>query len=113
MDFEKMFNKARKTVKKAVKATVKTSSEVIDYGKCKLKISSLKDQIEENYQKIGESIFNKNVYDVEFDADALEKLCNEIVEWKAEIETLSEALKKEDAEKEGNKEFDTTTEDFE
>lgn len=94
MDIEGVFKKVKKTVKKAVKATVQTSTEVIDYGKCKIKISSLKDKIEENFTKIGECVFNKNIYDADVDTDELEKLCNEIVEWKSEIESLSETIKK-------------------
>ena len=95
MDFETIFNDVKKTVKKAVKKTIKVSSDAIDYSKCKIKISSLNSKIDDNYSKIGEAVYNQSVsYDSQ-NTELVEKLCEEISNWKEEIETLNELLKKE------------------
>lgn len=113
MDFEKILEQAKKTVKKAVKVTVKASNDVIDYGKSKIRISTLNDKIEENYKVIGESVFNKNVYDIDCDTEKLENLCKEIVEMKEEIALLTASLKKSEESDEEVVEEEVNEEDFE
>ena len=116
MDFEKIVKKVKKNVKKAVKTTVKTSNDFIDYSKCKVKISSLKDNIEENFIKIGEMVYNKNVNDIDFDDSKMEKLLNEISEWNAEIDKLNDVINKKndnDFKNSQNDDDETDENDFE
>ena len=95
MDFEALFNDTKKIVKKAVKTTIKVSSDAIDYGKCKIKISSLSAKIEDNYSKIGEAVYNQSVSYDSACGEEIEKLCEEITLWKEEIEALNNMIKKE------------------
>ncbi len=81
-----IFEKVKKTISKAAKKAAKVSGDTIDYTKLKIKLSDIKDKLDECYAKIG-----RLVYDGE-ESDEIENVCNEITALREEEQTLKEKM---------------------
>ena len=82
---------AKKSITSATKKVIKKSSEVYEVTKLSLKISSIKDDIDDEYKKIGKIIYD-NYKGSEVSSDEVEKICDEIEKLKIQVKELSEQL---------------------
>ena len=94
MELEKLLKKLKRSARKFVKKTVEVSNDAIDFGKCKIKISSLNGKIEDNYYKIGEAVYMQSLSEDEADSTQIEAWCDEITTWNEEIDDLKQMIKK-------------------
>lgn len=80
--------KAKKTFSSFGRKAIRKSTEVYEITKTSVKISSIKEAINEEYKKIGEIVY-KNYRGQDVPSGELEEICGKIEELNSQIEDLS------------------------
>lgn len=82
-----LFESVKKTFFKTTKKVAKTSGELVEQTKLKLKEIDIKDEINTRYAKIGELYFGVAEYDQD-NAEELNALIEEVRAYKDQLETI-------------------------
>ena len=87
-----MLESVKKTLFKTTKQVAKTSGELVENTKLKIKEINIKDEINTRYAKIGELYFGVAEYDQD-NAEEINALVNEVKAYKEQLDEI-ESMKK-------------------
>lgn len=85
-DFNAMVGKFKKVVGKTAKKAAKMSGDAVDYTKLKIKLSSINDELNELYAKIGLIVFERD------ESQNTDEIFEQIEELRKEKEDIQEKI---------------------